>query len=165
MPAGYYTTQTTKDVATGSATGPSSLSGSSATVTTGTNTLTLTKTGVTTTPTVSVGYVASATASTATVTLTASVTTQGATTYHPSTSNQTINGSRYLTGTQTINAVTTTNLSASNILNGVTIKIGDSSDDDCVTSVTGNVVLQNVYTGSGAPSSSTGSNGDIYIQS
>ena len=31
--------------------------------------------------------------------------------------------------------------------------------------VQGTVVLQNVYTGSSAPSSSTGSNGDIYIQS
>lgn len=158
---GYYKISA---VANGSATGPSSLSGSSATVSTGTNTLTLTKTGVSTTPTVSAGYVSSATSSTATVTLTASITTQGATTYHPSTSNQTISGSRYLTGTQTINAVTTTNLSASNILSGVTIKVGDSSDDDCVASVTGNVVIQNYYTGSSAPSSSLGSNGDLYLQ-
>ena len=74
VPAGYYASQATKSVSSGSATGPSSLSGSSATITTGTNTITLTKTGVTTTPTVSAGYVSSATASTATVTLTASVT-------------------------------------------------------------------------------------------
>lgn len=152
-------------VANGSATGPSNLSGSSATVSTGTNTITLTKTGVTTTPTVSAGYVSSATASTATVTLTASVTTKAATTYHPSTTAQTISGSTYLTGTQTIAAVTTSNLSASNIVSGVTIKVGDSSDDDCVASVTGNVVLQNYYTGSSAPSSSLGSNGDLYLQS
>jgi hypothetical protein len=52
--------------------------------------------------------------------------------------------------------VTTSNLSASNIVSGVTIKVGDSSDDDCVASVTGNVVLQNYYTGSSAPSSSLG---------
>lgn len=70
----------------GSATGPSSLSGTSATVSTDTNTLTLTKTGVTTTPTVSAGYVSSATASTATVTLTASVTTKAAAIYRASTS-------------------------------------------------------------------------------
>ena len=158
----YYLISATPN---GSATGPSSLSGSSASVSTGTNTLTLTKTGVTTTPTVSAGYVSSATASTATVTLTASVTTKAATTYHPSTSAQTISSGTYLTGKQTISAVTTSNLSASNIVSGVTIKVGDSSDDDCVASVTGNVVLQNYYTGSSAPSSSLGSNGDLYLQS
>lgn len=167
IPTGYNSTAQyyTLSVANGSATGPSSLSGTSATVSTGTNTLTLTKTGVTTTPTVSAGYVSSATASTATVTLTASVTTKAAATYHPSTTVQSISSGTYLTGAQTIAAVTTSNLSASNIVSGVTIKVGDSSDDDCVASVTGNVVLQNYYTGSSAPSSSTGSNGDLYLQS
>lgn len=165
VPAGYYEEAGSKSVASGSATGPSSLSGSSATISTGTNTITLTKTGVTTTPTVSAGYVSSATASTATVTLTASVTTKAAATYHPSTTAQSIASGTYLTGAQTIAAVTTTNLSASNIVSGVTIKVGDSSDDDCVASVTGNVVLQNYYTGSSAPSSSLGSNGDLYLQS
>lgn len=119
VPAGYYTSQTTKDVATGSATGPSSLSGSSATITTGTNTITLTKTGVTTTPTVSAGYVSSATASTATVALTASVTTKAATTITPSTSDQTIASGTYLTGTQTIEG--DANLVASNIKKNVQI--------------------------------------------
>ena len=165
IPAGYYSSQTTKSVSTGSATGPSTVSGTAASVSTGTNTLTLTKTNVSTTPTVSAGYVSSATASTATVTLTASVTTKAAATYHPSTTAQTIAASQYLTGTQTIAAVTTSNLSASNIVSGVTIKVGDSSDDDCVASVTGSVVLQNYYTGSSAPASSLGQNGDIYIQS
>jgi len=80
---GYYKVSA---VANGSATGPSSLSGSSATLSTGTNTITLTKTGVTTTPTVSAGYVSAATASTATVTLTASVTTKAAATITPGTS-------------------------------------------------------------------------------
>ncbi|MBP5710319.1 MAG: hypothetical protein J6W84_05015 [Bacteroidales bacterium] len=131
---GYYKVNA---VANGSATGPSSLSGSSATVSTGTNTITLTKTGVTTTPTVSSGYVASATASTATVALTASVTTKAATTYHPSTSDQTIASGTYTTGAQTIKAVAVSGLSADNIKSGVTVKIGDSTDDDCVASVTG----------------------------
>ena len=167
IPTGYNSTAQyyTLSVANGSATGPSSITQSSATVSTGTNTLTLTKTNVTTTPTVSAGYVSSATASTATVALTASVTTKAATTYHPSTTAQSISSGTYLTGAQTIAAVTTSNLSASNIVSGVTIKVGDSSDDDCVASVTGNVVLQNYYTGSSAPSSSTGSNGDLYLQS
>ena len=138
-------------VANGSATGPSSLSGSSATVSTGTNTITLTKTGVTTTPTVSAGYVSSATASTATVTLTASVTTKAAATITPGTTNQTIASGTYLTGTQTISG--DSNLVASNILSGKSIF-----------GVAGSVSFINVYTSSSAPSSSTGSNGDIYIK-
>lgn len=152
-------------VANGSATGPSSLSGSSASVSTGTNTLTLTKTGVTTTPTVSAGYVSSATASTATVTLTANVTTKAATTYNTSTTDQTISSGTYLTGTQTIKAVTVSGLSADKILSGTTVKIGDANDDDRIASVSGSVTLTTVYIGSGAPSSSLGSNNDIYIQS
>lgn len=152
-------------VANGSTTGPSSLSGSSASISTGTNTLTLTKTGVTTTPTVSAGYVSSATASTATVTLTASVTTKAATTYNTSTTDQTISSGTYLTGTQTIKAVTVSGLSADKILSGTTVKIGDANDDDRIASVSGSVILTTVYTGSGAPSSSLGSNNDIYIQS
>lgn len=151
IPAGYYSAQTTKSVSSGSATGPSSLSGSSATVSTGTNTLTLTKTNVTTTPTVSAGYVSSATASSATVALTASVTTKAAATITPGTSDQTIAAGTYLTGAQTIAG--DADLVASNIINGVQIF-----------GVTGNVVLQNYYTGSSTPSSSLGSNGDIYIQ-
>lgn len=151
-PAGYYASNATKTISSGSATGPSSLSGSSATVSTGTNTLTLTKTGVTTTPTVTAGYVSSATASTATVALTASVTTKAAATITPGTTNQTIASGTYLTGTQTIAG--DADLVASNIVNGVQIF-----------GVTGNVVLQNYYTGSSAPSSSLGSNGDLYLQS
>ena len=145
----YYTISATPN---GSATGPTSLSGSSATVSTGTNTLTLTKTGVTTTPTVSAGYVSSATASTATVTLTASVTTKAAATITPTTTNQTIAAGTYLTGAQTIAG--DADLVASNIISTANIF-----------GVQGSVVLQTVYTGSSAPSSSTGANGDIYIQS
>jgi len=120
----------------GSATAPASISGSSATVSTGTNTLTLSKT-VSVTPSVSAGYVASGTAGNSSVSLTASVTTKAAATYHPSASDQTISASQYLTGAQTIKGVSITNLSAANIKSGVTIKVGDSTDDDCVTSVTG----------------------------
>lgn len=106
-------------VPSGSATGPSSLSESSAVVSTGTNTLTLTKTGVTTTPTVSAGYVSSATSSSATVALTASVTTKGATTYTPTTTDQTIASGTYLTGAQTISG--DVNLVAGNIKKNVPI--------------------------------------------
>ena len=159
---GYYKISA---VANGSVTAPSTISGTTATVSTGTNTLTLTKT-VSVTPNVTTaGYISSGTAGNSSVSLTASVTTKAATTYHPSTSSQSIASGTYLTGAQTISPVTTTNLSASNIVSGVTIKVGDSSDDDRIASVTGNVVLQNYYTGSSTPSSSLGSNGDLYLQS
>lgn len=118
VPAGYYASQQTKAVASGSATGPATVSGSSASVSTGTNTLTLSKT-VSITPVVSAGYVASGTAANASVSLTASVTTKGATTYTPTTSNQTIAASTYLTGAQTIEG--DANLVASNIKSGVSI--------------------------------------------
>lgn len=184
VPAGYYTTQTTKSVSSGSATGPSSITQSSATVTTGTNTITLTKTGVSTTPTVSAGYVSSATSSTATVALTASVTTKAAATITPTTTNQTIASGTYLTGTQTIAG--DANLVAGNIKSGTSI-FGvsgsysglDTSDataaaTDIVSGETayvdgrkieGSLVIQKYYTGSSVPASSFGNNGDIYFQS
>ena len=127
----------------GSATAPATITGSSATVSTGTNTLTLSKT-VSVTPSVTAGYVSSGTAGNSNVSLTASVTTQAAQTIHPSSTDQSIAASRYLTGAQTIKAVTTSNLTADNIKSGVIVKIGDSTDDDCVTSVTG------TYSGSGS---------------
>ena len=96
--------------------------------------------------TVTAGYVTSGTAGNSSVSLTASVTTQAAQTIHPSTSDQTIAASRYLTGAQTIKAVTLSNLTADNIKNGVTVKVGDSTDDDCVASVTG------TYSGGGGSS-------------
>ena len=151
IPAGYYSAQTTKSVSSGSATGPSTVSGTSATLSTGTNTIILTKTNVTTTPTVSAGYVSSATASTATVTLTANVTTKAAATITPGTSNQTIASGTYLTGTQTIAG--DADLVASNIISTANIF-----------GVQGSVVINKYYTGSSAPASNLGNNGDIYLQ-
>ena len=43
----------------------------------------------------------------------------------------------YLTGNQLIKAVTTSNLLAENIKKGITVEIGDSTDSDSVSSVTG----------------------------
>ena len=117
-PAGYYATNASKSVASGSATAPATISGTSATVSTGTNTLTLSKT-ISVTPTVTAGYVASGTAGNSSVSLTASVTTKGATTYTPGTSDQTIASGTYLTGAQTISG--SANLLASNIKSGVSI--------------------------------------------
>ena len=118
VPAGYYASSTSKAVASGSATAPSTISGTSATVSTGTNTLTLSKT-VSVTPTVSAGYVSSGTAGNSSVSLTASVTTKGAATITPGTSNQTIASGTYLTGAQTISG--DANLVSANIKSGVSI--------------------------------------------
>lgn len=118
VPAGYYSSQQTKAVASGSASGPATISGTSASVSTGTNTLTLSKT-ISVTPVVSAGYVSSGTATNSSVSLTASVTTKGATTYTPTTSNQEIASGTYLTGKQTISG--DANLVAGNIKSGVSI--------------------------------------------
>ena len=140
-PAGYYASAASKSVASGSAKTPATTITANPTVSvnsSGLITATVSKTQ-NVTPTVSAGYVASGTAGTITVTGsgTNQLTTQAAQTIHPSTTDQTIASGKYLTGAQTIKAVTVTNLTAENIVEGVTVKIGDSTDDDCVTSVTG----------------------------
>lgn len=118
VPAGYYASQATKSVASGSATAPATISGTGASLSTGSNTLTLTK-SISVTPTVSAGYVASGTAGTSSVSLSASVTTKAAATITPSTSNQTIAAGTYLTGAQTISG--DANLQSGNIKSGVSI--------------------------------------------
>lgn len=118
VPAGNYASQATKTISSGSATAPSTISGTSASVSTGTNTLTLSKT-VSVTPTVSAGYVSSGTAGNSSVSLTASVTTKAAATITPTTSDQTISSGTYLTGVQTIKG--DANLVAGNIVYGKTI--------------------------------------------
>lgn len=144
-PAGYYSTNATKTISNGSATPAASITATSATLTTSTNTITLTK-SVSNTPQVTAGYIASGTAGTSSVSLSASMTMQGAQTIYPSSSDQTISSGRYLTGTQTIKGVTTTNLTADNIKSGVVVQVGDSADADRVLSVTG------TYTGGGGSS-------------
>ena len=119
VPAGYYSAQATKAVASGSVTAPATISGSSASVSAGTNTLTFSKT-VSVTPTLTTaGYISSPTAGDSAISLTASVTTKGATTYTPSTSDQTIAAATYLTGAQTISG--DADLIPANIKSGVSI--------------------------------------------
>lgn len=193
IPQGYNSTAsyyTISAVANGLVTAPASISGTTATVSTGTNTLTLTKT-VSVTPNVTTaGYISSGTAGNSSVSLTASVTTKAAATYRASTSSQTIAAGTYLTGAQTIAAVSQTNLSAANIKAGTTISVSNGSSNiwsvagtytsdatataaDIIadetayvngSKITGTLVVNKYYTGSTAPSSSLGNNGDIYLQ-
>lgn len=69
--------------------------------------------------------------------VTGSMAEKSAASYNPATADQTINASQYLTGAQTIRAVTISGLSASVIASGVTVKVGCSADDDCVGSWVG----------------------------
>lgn len=163
-PAGFYESSASKSVASGSVTAPSTISGTSASVSTGANTITLSKT-ISVTPNVTTaGYISNGTTGNSSVSLTASVTTKGSATYNTSSSDQTIASGQYLTGTQTIKAVTVSGLSADKVLSGTTVKVGDANDDDRIASVSGTVTFQTYYTGSSAPSSSLGVNGDIYLQ-
>ena len=65
------------------------------------------------------------------------ISSKAAATYYPSSSDQTIAASQYLSGAQTIKAVKLTNVTAANIKYGVVAEIGDASDSDRVASVTG----------------------------
>lgn len=122
-PAGYYATSASKAVASGSAKTP-------ATTITATPTINVDSAGLITasvsatqnvTPTVSAGYISSGTAGTITVSGsdTEQLTTQGAQTITPTTSNQTIASGTYLTGTQTIEG--DANLQGQYIKSGVSI--------------------------------------------
>lgn len=147
VPAGVYSSQASKAVASGSATTPTTTvtANPSISVSSGGLITATANASQSVTPTVSAGYVSSGTAGTITVSgsNTSQLTTQGAQTIHPSTTAQSIASGKYLTGAQTISAVTLSNLTAGNIKKDVVVKVGDADDDDCVASVTG------TYEGSG----------------
>ena len=91
------------------------------------------------TPTVIEGYVSAGTAGNIGVSgsNTEQLSTQAAQTIHPSTSDQSIASGKYLTGAQTIKAVTVSGLSADKVLTGTTVEIGDSDDSDRIMKVVG----------------------------
>ena len=76
--------------------------------------------------------------------VTGNIQSKAAATYTPTSSSQTISAQQYLSGAQTIEAVVCTNLTAANIKNGVTVKIGTATDDDSVTSVQGSMTVPTV---------------------
>lgn len=80
--------------------------------------------------------------------LTGSIQSLGAQTYSVSSSNQTIAAGKYLSGDQTIRAVTTTGITAANIVYNKTIKVGDSADDDKIISAVGTFSHTSTITGS-----------------
>jgi hypothetical protein len=134
-PSGYYASAATKTISSGSATPASSITGTTATVSSpSSNKIMLTQT-VSNTPQVTAGYISSGTAGNSSVSLTGACTTKGTTSYYASTSDQTIGAGTYITGTQTLKAVSQTNLSAGNIKNGTTISISNGNGN--IWSVTG----------------------------
>lgn len=63
--------------------------------------------------------------------------TKTAATYNTSTSDQTISAGQYLSGAQTIKAVTTSNIDAGNIKKGVAVTVGDANSAGRIKNVTG----------------------------
>ena len=80
--------------------------------------------------------------------LTGNIDSLAATTYNVSSSNQTIAAGKYLSGAQTIRAVTTSGITAANIVYNKTIKVGDSADDDRIISAVGTFSHTSTITGS-----------------
>lgn len=123
-PAGYYASSSSKSVASGSATTPTTSISVTPTISVNSSTGLITASvsgSQSVTPTVSAGYVSSGTAGTVSVSGsdTEQLTVKAAATITPTTSNQTIAAGTYLTGAQTISG--DANLLASNIKSGVSI--------------------------------------------
>lgn len=65
------------------------------------------------------------------------ITSKAAATYNTSSSDRTIDAAQYLSGAQTIKAVTTENISAANIKKGVVVKVGDTNSAGRIKNITG----------------------------
>lgn len=123
-PSGYYSTNATKTIASGSATTPTTSISITPTISVNSTTGLITASvsdSQSITPTVSAGYISSGTAGTVSVagSETEQLTTQAAQTITPSTSDTTIAAGQFLTGAQTIKG--DANLVSTNIKSGVSI--------------------------------------------
>ena len=158
-------------VAAGSATTPATTVTANPTISVNSSTGLITATASATksvTPTVSAGYVSSGTAGTITVSgsNTSQLSTQAGATITPTKSQQTaVASGKYTTGNVLVAAIP----AAYQDVTAVTAAAGDVvSGKDIVNSsgtvVHGSLVIQHYYTGSSAPSSATGANGDVYLQ-
>lgn len=150
VPAGYYATQATKNVASAAHAAP----GLSLNSTTGVITATHTQTA---------GYVAAGTTSS-----TLTLTTQASATIIPSTASQTaVAANRYTTGTVTIGPIPSTykQLASTTTATSESIVLGDTAYDNNGNLITGELQFITYYTGTTTPSNNLGSNGDIYLQS
>ena len=164
-PAGYYATSATKSVTEGSAFPPAVTITKNPTFSINSSTAVVTASyagSSSITPTVSSGYISQGTAGTiyTTGTSTYTLTSKAAATIYPSTADQTISSYRWLTGTQTIKSVTTTNLTASNIAEGVVVKVGDSTNASRITQITGTHSGVSTYT---ATITGTGTANTCYV--
>lgn len=75
--------------------------------------------------------------SSAGLTKSGTISSKAAATYNTSSSDQEIASGQYLSGKQTIKAVTTSNISAANIKYGVNVKVGDANNSGRIANVTG----------------------------
>ena len=169
VPVGYYSSQVTKSISGGSAFPPAVTITKNPTISinSATGVVTATYAGSSSiTPTVTAGYISQGTAGTVSTsgTSTFQLASKAAATYYTSTADQTITSNQWLVGVQTIKSVTYTGLTASTILSGTTVKIGDANNASRITQIAGTLSFQTYYSGSTAPSSSLGVNGDIYLQ-
>ena len=142
VPAGYYASQATKSVATGS------ISVDKPTINTSTGVVTASTTLST------AGYIGTNPNSN-----TLQLTTQAAATITPSSSSQTaVAAGKYTTGAVTVAAVPTETKTID--ANGTF----SPTSGKFFSSVTVNIPIQTYYTGSTAPASSLGANGDLYLK-
>lgn len=149
VPAGYYATQATKNVASATHAAP----GLSLNSTTGV---------ITATHTQNAGYVAAGTTSS-----TLTLTTQAATTITPSTASQTaVAANRYTIGAVTVGPIPSTykQLASTTTATATDIVAGETAYNSDGQLITGELQVITYYTGATVPNSSLGSDGDIYLQ-